>query len=141
MVEEGVPRGQVGLIESTLEEIAKTEDPSITHNQIRNILGHMLKACMYSGDAYSNAIENILRRSGSYISYLSPNIAEKISSFGSFLLEADADSLFFVCVTEGYVAHLIPESVAIYEQFRSGHINPEEVSNWLLNSRPLTVSS
>ena len=133
------PEGQTvhinGII-SQATQLAAREGSPVNPTQVGNVVGHMFAAMgyLFEADAYVFGAEKIVFRSGGFVSKIDAQVGGMLTKLGHALMEVDVDVVDGIIRSQGFVPHSIPENRDIYEQMRSGNIDEEKVSYWLLNT-------
>lgn len=125
-------------IRSLIDVVGKTAS-SLTPEQIRNVLNHMLTAAVFTGykpEILGGSLE-LLTKSGKLIRDQEPDVGEVISSLGVTLDNAPFNVVKKVAEERGISPHPQPEDKGIYTSFFYYDKNPDadkdSLRNWLLN--------
>lgn len=138
MAERPLTRREAESIESHIAMI-KQNAHVLTAEQVDNLTDHMLMAAGYliaEGHAYVFGASAILDGSDRFVLPIDRDLGRFIGDLGRTLRETSPTAIRFLLERRGLRAQVLPESLNIYEQLRSGHTNPQEITDWLLNIPP-----
>ena len=112
------------VTESTSEENEKA---------VRNALSHLLNALAYTGSAFNGAIPKMVNSLGLYLGYIDSTAGVALSDFAKTAFSSvEGEAVIQFLKEQGIDLSNYPEDKSIYEQFRSGHINENEIIQWLI---------
>jgi len=122
------------LLEKKAADVIKSADKQ-NKEAAANALGHMYRALGYEGASFLNAIEYmVVSGLGSHLAFTDPKAGQALTEFGKLAYQGvEAEAVNKLLAKKGIPISTWPENVGVYEQFRSGHIDPEQIAKWVIS--------
>ena len=106
--------------------------------QVDTAVGHVLSAVGYLFEdataPFAPGAEKLILNSGHYLGGLNPRVSAELSRLGSSIMEADEEVVVAMARDAGIAFSTVLENTTIYNRLSSGHVDMQQLQNWLLNT-------
>ena len=120
-------------LRAQVEKVISSAQPD-HQDMASNAITHLLRVFAYEGTAYITGIEALMTTLGNYLAIIDPNAGFELNKLGVMCAEGvDGSSVDAFLSERGIHPTIQPENNGIYEQFRSGHKDDDQVLKWLIS--------